>query len=90
MVLYFHFRPFVFLLFSGAMAMRCQTNTPLFIILPKTGAVEERKTCPSHPEAADHFSINALAPEWLQQIRIYSKKACPVFTIETEIYQSFC
>lgn len=33
------------------------------IILPKTGAEEERKTCPSHPETPDHFSVNALAPE---------------------------
>ena len=63
MVLYFYFRRFVFLLFFGAMAMRCQSNTPLFIILPKTDAEKERKTCPGHPENPDHFSVNALTPE---------------------------
>jgi len=63
------------------MAMRCQSNTPLFIILPKTGAEEERKTCPRHPDTPDYLSVNELAPEQPQQIRIYPKKTCPAFII---------
>lgn len=43
----FYFRLVCFPAIFGAMAIKCQSDTPIFIILSKTGAEKKKKTSQS-------------------------------------------